>query len=126
MKAIFTGTEQDLIECGFREKTFGFYGGGDYIPQKWYIYDFNYKHKAYRIQTNIIDFFSDEKFTRLYLSKAGKSKQYKNCIDYYDCKNWKIFHKWLDKRKKKNDIPTIQDLIDKNLVRWGVEYGKVR
>lgn len=118
MRAIFTGTEQDLIECGFWEKTVGFYGAGDYIPQQWYIYDFSYKHKEYRVQTNIIDYFSDEKFTRLYLLKEGKNKQYKNCKDWYSCKNWKIFNKWLDKCKKKNNIPAIQDLIDKNLVRW--------
>lgn len=118
MKAIFAGTEQDLIECGFFEKTVSFYGLGDYIPQQWHIYDFSYKHKEYRVQTNIIDYYSNEKFTSLYLLKAGKHKQYKNCKDWYSCKNWKIFFKWLDKSKKKNYIPTIQDLIDKNLVRW--------
>jgi len=118
MKAIFTGTEQDLIECGFKEKTFGFYGPGDYIPEICYEYRFNYRHKEYKVQTNIKFYFSDRNFNGLYLLKEGQSKRYKNCIDWYDCKNWKIFHKWLKKCKKENNRPLIQDLIDKNLVRW--------
>lgn len=117
MKAIFTGTEQDLIECGFFRDDFGLYGAGDYIPQQWYVYEFNYKHKCYRIRTN--DYFSSSgEIYCLYLLKEKKDKQYKNCIYWKYCNNWKIFYKWLDKCKKKNDKPLIQDIIDKKLVRW--------
>lgn len=121
MKAIFTGTEQDLIDAGFEENTFGLYGLGDYIPEIWYEYHFTYRHKRYKVQTNKKFCFSNGTFKSLYLLKAGKHRLYKNCIDWYDCKNWKIFFKWIDKAKKKNDKPLIQDLIDKNLVRFEKE-----
>ena len=118
MKAIFTGTEQDLIECEFWLQISGVYGVKDYVPQKWYNYYFSYRHKAYKVQTNIVDYLSNDKFTSLYLLKEKKKK---HCLDWKMCENWKIFHKWLNKCKKKNYKPLIQDLIDKNLVRFEKE-----
>ena len=56
-----------MIDAGFKTKTFGFYGLGDYIPEIWYEYHFNYKHKEYKVQTNIDFYFSNRTFNGLYL-----------------------------------------------------------
>lgn len=79
MKAIFTGTEQDLIECGFVKKSDSYvrYGKRDV-----FVYKYNWTIAVYK------------KDNTTYTGYAYKN-EYKHNTKHY-----------------------IQDLIDKNLVRW--------
>lgn len=64
-----------LKKLGFIERTFGFYGSGDYLPEIWYVKRYYYKHKEFYIRTNNCFYFSDKyKLLSLELYKDNGSK----------------------------------------------------
>ena len=42
----------DLEKLGFRERTFGVYGVGDYLPEHWYVKTYYLGKKEFYIETN--------------------------------------------------------------------------
>ncbi len=90
MKAIFTGTEQDLIECGFEK--------------------FDY------------DYVTGKKLKEPIYKRIGMRYECENCIDVIQIKNniitqYRCYAFYLEEFDGINK-GFIQDLIDKNLVRW--------
>lgn len=66
---------EELEKLGFIERTFGFYGSGDYLPEIWYVKRYYYKHKEFYIRTNNCFYFSDKyKLLSLKLYKYNGSK----------------------------------------------------
>lgn len=67
---------KELEKFGFRERDFGLYGSGDYIPEHWYIKTYYYRNKKFRLETNhnyIYSFSSKDVLKTLTLYKVSKN-----------------------------------------------------
>ena len=90
MKAIFTGTEQDLIECGFEK------------------FDYDYSKKQ-----NL----NPPEYARVAMKYVCEDYIYVIQIQNNIIKQLKCYRTYTEEMDNVNK-GYIQDLIDKNLVRW--------
>ena len=96
MKAIFTGTEQDLIECGFIRYI-------NFVYPKLYKKRINFEEE---LRVCIGKHYHYYIYDKKYINNGKEIWKHNNRTNDINC----IFN-YVDKK-------LIQDLIDKNLIRW--------